>query len=100
MFFLFTGTAFFVLGENVDVYSNGDHTHQAFMKIGLEFTKCLKALVSSTLVSDNASTQRYREFVETTNTMRQQGRVKLTSSCMYSLNSCHCKLLGVDWFTI
>ncbi len=67
-----TDTAYFVFGENLEVYNTDKQTHQEFMEAGLEFIKQVGLIVPLPIFKYFPSIA-YRTFIQATKRMRELG---------------------------
>ena len=65
-------TAYFVFGENLEVYNTNQQTHQEFMEAGLEFIKQLSLLGVNPLTKYISSIT-CQPFIQATRRMREKG---------------------------
>ena len=75
---LCVGTAYFVFGENLNVYDDSDVTQREFMSAGLKFIEQLTQ-VSPFPIYKFFPTKSYRELVKTIGRMRELGLFSLCS---------------------
>ncbi|XP_064393549.1 probable cytochrome P450 49a1 [Halichondria panicea] len=69
----FQNTAYFVFGENLEVYNTDKRTHQEFMEAGLEFIKQVGLIVPLPIFKYFPSIA-YRKFIQATGRMRELGK--------------------------
>ena len=69
---LCVGTAYFVFGENLNVYDDSDVTQKEFMSAGLKFIHQISR-VSPLPIYKFFPTKSYRELVKTIGRMRELG---------------------------
>ena len=68
-----TDTAYFVFGENLEVYNTNKQTHQEFMEAGLEFIKQVGLIIPLPIFKYFPSIA-YRKFIQATERMRELGK--------------------------
>ncbi len=85
----FADTAYFVFGENLEVYNTNKQTHQDFMEAGLEFIKQVGLLVPLPIFKHIPSIA-YRKFIQATRRMRALGNCNRISKPSLT---CHWPLL-------
>ena len=69
---LCVGTAYFVFGENLNVYDDSDVTQKEFMSAGIKFIQQMTQ-ISPLPIYKFFPTKSYRDLVETIGRMRELG---------------------------
>ena len=83
---ILSGTAYFVFGENMNVYTTNDPTHKEFIEAGLEFIRQFTQLLPLPIYK-YYHTKGYKAFVQATRRMRELGRLLHGLACSMCL--CH-----------